>query len=234
MIERIDTIECERDGVHFLIQRQERRDGSPFWVFNAERVCDGHYLPGQIVTDTDVTDMMDTLVDAWFKEHGSLAVKPEDTHCYACNAVLTSDCDTNYQFDNALWITLGGGYGMFVESESFMLVGDFWRSLPIQRQRAAMVEWLRTECKYDGEINDEMTDGTGGCPMPLPTSLRDEWEDWFDIHRDDRVVICHECAHAACEALPWLARLIDPQGSHSHRISYLEAHPMHEHPFDIL
>lgn len=104
--------------------------------------------------------------------------------CYACDATLIPDIrpgsapvlingepnydigfDDHYQFDNALWVTLGGGYGMFVEYEGF-----------------------------------------GG---------------------PSRVVICHDCAHEACEKLPWLNRLIDPWASHSHKTSWVEKHPDH-------
>jgi len=33
-----------------------------------------------------------------------------------------------------------------------------------------------------------------------------------------KVVICHGCAHKACEQMPWLDRLIEPLNSHAHRI----------------
>ena len=38
--------------------------------------------------------------------------------CTNCEAELTPEYkeDTEYQFDNALWLTFHGGYGMFVES----------------------------------------------------------------------------------------------------------------------
>jgi len=32
-----------------------------------------------------------------------------------------------------------------------------------------------------------------------------------------KVVICHDCAHKACEQMPWLDRLIEPLKSHAHR-----------------
>ncbi len=42
-------------------------------------------------------------------------------NCSNCNAELTpegpeSDRTTKYQFDNALWIYLDGGYGMFIDT----------------------------------------------------------------------------------------------------------------------
>jgi hypothetical protein len=33
-----------------------------------------------------------------------------------------------------------------------------------------------------------------------------------------KIVICHECAHALCETVPWLEKLIDPLNSHAHRV----------------
>lgn len=32
-----------------------------------------------------------------------------------------------------------------------------------------------------------------------------------------RAVICHDCAHDLCDKVPWLAGLLDPASSHSHR-----------------
>lgn len=42
------------------------------------------------------------------------------------------------------------------------------------------------------------------------------------------VTICHECAHEACEKLPWLNRLIDPHNSHSHNVhTFVPNNPDH-------
>lgn len=41
--------------------------------------------------------------------------EPEPTLCYSCDEPLPSEDDTDYQFDNALWIQLHGGYGMFID-----------------------------------------------------------------------------------------------------------------------
>ena len=48
------------------------------------------------------------------------------------------------------------------------------------------------------------------------------------VDGDHHVFLCHECAHKACIRLPWLNRLIDPMGSHSHRQDYWDANPEHE------
>lgn len=51
---------------------------------------------------------------------------------------------------------------------------------------------------------------------------------FFDnIEGNYTVVLCHDCAHEACEALPWLAALIEPARSHSHTEAYVRANPDH-------
>lgn len=95
-------------------------------------------------------------------------------NCYACDAELKpvfADLSTTYQFDNAMWIQIHGGYAMFTDNL------------------------------------DEMDILSGA---------------------DHRVVICHDCAHAACEALPWLDRLIQPLRSHAHTLDYWAEHPDHD------
>lgn len=42
-----------------------------------------------------------------------------------------------------------------------------------------------------------------------------------------KVVLCHDCAHEACDKLPWLKELLDPEASHSHTEAYREANPEH-------
>ena len=52
---------------------------------------------------------------------------------------------------------------------------------------------------------------------------------FFDnIDGDYRVFLCHDCAHQACEALPWLDRLIRPLNSHAHTQQFWDANPDHE------
>ena len=85
--------------------------------------------------------------------------------CDSCGVTLTPEFreDTDYQFDNALWIGFHGGYGMFVDSH----VG---RNAP--------------------------SHNIGGA--------------------DEQAVICHDCAHALCEAHPWIAAILEPATSHAH------------------
>lgn len=37
------------------------------------------------------------------------------------------------------------------------------------------------------------------------------------IIAEEKVIVCHDCAHMACAKVSWLGRLIDPLNSHSHR-----------------
>ena len=46
--------------------------------------------------------------------------------------------------------------------------------------------------------------------------------------RDPWHFLCHDCAHDACDKLPWLSKLLDPLRSHSHRYEYWDSHPDHE------
>lgn len=131
-------------------------------------------------------------------------------NCYACGTELTPEHgDTDYQFDNALWITLDGGYGMFIEDEAFELTGEFWQSLPEERR-----------IQVFGDLGWEPT-GLMGCPMPLPESLHDEWRAYVKANQQNRIVICHTCAHDLCDKIPWLAQLINPYGSHSHHVDQI-------------
>lgn len=41
------------------------------------------------------------------------------------------------------------------------------------------------------------------------------------------LVFCHDCAHDACDKLPWLNALLKPADSHSHTQEYKESHPDH-------
>lgn len=45
---------------------------------------------------------------------------------------------------------------------------------------------------------------------------------------DQEAVLCHECAHALCEANPWLTKLLKPNESHAHTKRYWDDHPWHE------
>lgn len=92
------------------------------------------------------------------------------TTCYACGKELEPvyNPDTEYQFENALWVTFSGSYSMFVD-----YIGD--------------PELVGYKC-----------------------------------------VICHDCAHLLCAAVPWAQRLIKPQASHAHTEEYWQANPEHE------
>lgn len=88
--------------------------------------------------------------------------------CIACHTTLEPvfHDTTAYQFDNAMWIGIFGGYGMF------------------------------TDNLLDREAS----------PLPGPPDLT--------------AVLCHDCAHALCDTVPWLGALVDPQSSHAHSYNH--------------
>ena len=47
-----------------------------------------------------------------------------------------------------------------------------------------------------------------------------------------RVVLCHDCGHKACDVLPWLSHLIDPERAHSHRVDPGPPHKGWDLPHD--
>lgn len=97
------------------------------------------------------------------------------TSCADCGGDLEPvfpDMDTDYQFDNALWISFQGGYAMFMD--------------PMGTPKGPM--------------------GVGGY----------------------QAVLCHGCAHALCEAHPWVDALIQPLRSHAHTLEFWAAHPDHD------
>jgi hypothetical protein len=40
-------------------------------------------------------------------------------------------------------------------------------------------------------------------------------------------VICHDCAHALCENIPWINKLLKPLLSHAHTSDYWKNNPNH-------
>lgn len=71
--------------------------------------------------------------------------EPEPTLCYACDKPLPSDDDTDYQFDNALWIELHGGYGMFVDEG----VGNRTGPYGLKGPRGEYVVVICHECAHE-------------------------------------------------------------------------------------
>lgn len=125
------------------------------------------------------------------------------TTCVACGGELSPDNGsepTSYQFENALWLGFHGGYGMFVD--------NLGATMPTNTDE----RWLRDD-SGEYRLND-------GQPIVNP--------DWKPTYGEPRVlpgtpdyeaVICHECAHDLCEKVPWIKTLLDPDNSHSHRIT---------------
>lgn len=141
------------------------------------------------------------------------------TQCARCKAALDPDVAPNqdpdevkYQFENALWIAFHGGYGMFVDNiDATMYCNDEDR-------------WLTAEDgKYFLQKNGDLVR-----TIENPDFVPHYKEERILPGRPDyEIVICHECAHKLCDENPWLARIINPHGSHSHKTQYVETHPDH-------
>lgn len=198
----------EKDSIRFTLSKQDHETVDCPVVFNARRVSDERRLPGQrlfrgdeglTITEAD----FDSLVTAWLADHSDVIPAPEPTLCFACKKPLESDYDTDYQFDNALWIRLDGGYGMFVD-----------------------------DLEDETQISIDVLGLAPGEAIPWPIGAP-PWtpEQTAEYHRRAAQaanrVICHECAHDLCDAVPWFKKWIDPHSSHSHRTSYVETHPGH-------
>lgn len=95
------------------------------YVVNARRISDGKHLhpmgkrPGisqaRFQSDKPPTQEYFEQICQYKMLEALGNFEPEGTRCFACAAWLEADDDTDYQFDNALWVTFEGGYGMFVD-----------------------------------------------------------------------------------------------------------------------
>jgi hypothetical protein len=83
--------------------------------FLVERISDSHILASTLCSPA-ARESFEALVDAWINQRIGTN-PPKDVHCAACDAVLIPEmrADTEYQFDNALWVSFSGGYGMFID-----------------------------------------------------------------------------------------------------------------------
>ena len=140
-------------------------------------------------------------------------------NCYGCGAELVPDnanLDTKYQFDNALWIAFHGGYGMFTDNLMAKLPNNTDARWLRNSNRRGVDDLYDDYALVDGKLVDDP-----------------DWQPEFNEdrllpgHPDYEAVICHECAHALCAAVPWIERLLNPYGSHAHRTAWKDAHPEH-------
>jgi hypothetical protein len=145
----MDDLVSEYRGLRFTLHRVDASREQ----FVVTRVSDGHMLASKLYV-AEVRDFFGAAVDAWIADRLGVN-EPEPVCCGSCGATLVAvaDMDTDYQFDNALWVRFSGGYSMFIDP----------------------------------------------CGDP-----------------DPQVVLCHACAHEFCDALPWVARLLEPARSHAH------------------
>lgn len=118
------TLTYEYENIRFTCSPMGNRPNH--YVVNATRISDGHSLhtyggKRRGIDQTFFTsDQPPT--QAYFERvcHYQILTaignfEPEPVLCYACHATLEADDDSDYQFDNALWIDFKGGYGMFID-----------------------------------------------------------------------------------------------------------------------
>jgi len=147
--------------------------------------------------------------------------------CIACGEPLPDE------WDNVLCVEFDGGYGMFVESARFLLMHDFWKSLRPKLQRRYYDQWVSTLNNPANTVDELLAlHPEAHLPidvpmMPLPEEAKIAFEKYVATNHPFKAMLCHDCAHAACEALPWMKKLLNPHDSHSHRTAYVAEHPDH-------
>lgn len=76
---------------------------------------------------------------------------------------------------------------------------------------------------FEGDFTSKQYDNA------LEVTLAGGYDMFFDnFDSCHRVFLCHDCAHRLCDALPWLANLIQPEHSHAHTAEFWAAHPDHD------
>lgn len=109
----------DHHNLRFTLYEKPPGRGEPdrpaIWILNVTRISDGHRLKGgQSFWTEEATTRLPELAEAWIL-HAAGNEEPEPTPCQSCGATLVTDYDSDYQFDNALWIDFGGGYGMAID-----------------------------------------------------------------------------------------------------------------------
>lgn len=106
------NIEIELCGLVFSVHTGPR----PGRV-DVSRIADGRLIE-QFRVDPAPADEQELLDAArvWMERRVG-AVAPPAVHCRGCGTELAPamNRDTDYQFDNALWVTFSGGYSMFID-----------------------------------------------------------------------------------------------------------------------
>lgn len=141
------------ENIRFSCHKMPSRDSH--YVINAHRISDGkslwptgHYKRGitQAIFQSDGPPTQEHFEEiCQYKILESIGnFEPEPTLCYSCDKPLTSDDDTDYQFDNALWIQLHGGYGMFVDE-----IGNHTGPYGLKGPRGEYVIVICHECAHE-------------------------------------------------------------------------------------
>ncbi len=68
---------------------------------------------------------------------------------------------------------------------------------------------IKTNLQYDNALCIEFRGGYGMFVDRLENSMHGK--------PDHSAIICHSCAHKLCADNPWIANILDPEFSHTHR-----------------
>lgn len=123
-------------NLRFTSRKMREDPNDTTWLIDTRRISDHHWLPDQMWFDSEPSrEEVENAANEWIARHPGMNSEPPPVHCLACNKVLESDHDTDYQFNNALWIAFHGGYGMFTDN-CFEAIG---RKLPGQPDHEAVI-----------------------------------------------------------------------------------------------
>lgn len=100
-------------GLEFTLTRQDNGAG----LFVVVRRADGCIVARDLIVNYDAcASGVQGLAEEWIDKRLGLSEVPRAT-CAACTEPLHAvfPYDTDYQYVGVLWITLSGGYGMFID-----------------------------------------------------------------------------------------------------------------------
>lgn len=152
MEEWLETYDIE--NLRFSVQHLLHRP-TPTWLINVTRISDNIPLGPQIWLDhePDGHTELAAVAQKWMLTLvGNF--EPEPTLCAHCSVVLVPVFgDTEYQFEDAVWVEVQGGYSMLIDPSDqpppkAVLCGDCGREL------ANMYPWMAQLLKLNPEPSD--------------------------------------------------------------------------------
>lgn len=127
--------------------------------------------------------------------------EPKPETCHNCgDSMVHYYPDGRWEYDNVLRLSMEGGYGQFTD---------------------LMVENMEIQAEVTGAPRGEIfLDRHAPTDAQKVEILRRRWALM-------EIMLCHKCSHKLCDLFPAFANKIQPHSSHSHKMTYVEAHPDH-------